>query len=75
MGDESRFTSHESRLSGAGMIDEGYVIAAARAMGLAIAPEQLPGVVANLQRIEAIAEPLNAMPLAPEDESAPVWMP
>jgi hypothetical protein len=57
------------------MIDEAYAIAAAKALGLVIAPEQLPGVVANLQRIEAIAEPLDAMPLDPEDEAAPVWMP
>jgi len=57
------------------VIDEAYVIAAAKAVGLGITPEQLPGVVANLQRIEAIAKSLDAAPLAPEDESAPVWMP
>ena len=57
------------------MIDEAYVIAAAKALELPIAPEHLPGVVANLQRIAAIAEPLNMTPLAPEDEAAPVWMP
>ena len=57
------------------MIDEAYVIAAAKALDLALAPEHLPGVVANLQRIAAIAEPLNATALAPDDEAAPVWMP
>jgi|SoiMethySBSTD1v2_1073268.scaffolds.fasta_scaffold1591672_2 hypothetical protein len=57
------------------MIDEAYVLAAARALALPIAPEHLPGVLANLQRIEAIAEPLNATPLAPAEEAAPVWMP
>jgi hypothetical protein len=57
------------------MIDEAYVIAAAKANGLAIAPEHLPGVAANLQRIEAIAEPLMAIALGPSDEAAPVWMP
>ena len=57
------------------MIDETYVIAAAKALDLPIAPEHLPGVVANLQRIEAIVSPLNAIALAPEDEAAPVWMP
>ena len=57
------------------MIDETYVIAAAKALDLAIAPEHLAGVVANLQRIEAIAEPLEAATLGPDDEAAPVWMP
>jgi hypothetical protein len=57
------------------VIDETYVLAAARALDLVIAPEHLPGVVANLQRIEAIAEALNGTALGPEDEAAPVWMP
>ena len=57
------------------MIDETYVIAAAQAIELPIAPEHLPGVVANLQRIEAIAAALDAAALGPEDEAAPVWMP
>jgi hypothetical protein len=57
------------------MIDEAYVIAAAKALDLPIAPEHLPGVVANLQRIAAIYEPLDALALGPEDEAAPVWIP
>ena len=61
--------------NGAAVIDEAYVIAAARAVGLAITAEQLPGVVANLQRIAAMAETLDAPALGPEDEAAPVWMP
>ena len=57
------------------MIDEPYVLAAAKALDLPVAPEHLPGVVANLQRIEAIFEPLDAVALGPADEAAPVWMP
>ena len=57
------------------MIDEAYVLAAAKALELPIAQEHLPGVIANLQRIAAIAEPLDAMALAPDEEAAPVWMP
>ena len=57
------------------LIDEAYVIAAANALDLPIAPEHLPGVVANLQRIAAIHKPLDAIALGPEDEAAPVWMP
>jgi hypothetical protein len=57
------------------VIDEAYVVAAAKALDFAIAAEHLPGVVANLQRIEAIAQPLNAVALDPGDEAAPVWMP
>ena len=60
---------------GDAVIDETYAIAAAKANGLALTPEQLPGVVATLQRIEAIAETLAAAALGPQDEAAPVWMP
>ena len=57
------------------MIDEAYVIAAAKTLDLAITPGHLPGVVAKRQRVEAIAESLDTIALAPEDEAAPVWMP
>ena len=57
------------------MIDEAYVIAAAKALELPITAEHLPGVLANLQRIEAIVGPLESTVLTPEDEAAPVWMP
>ena len=57
------------------MIDEAYVLAAAKALELPITPEHLPGVLANLQRIEAIVAPLESTVLTPEDEAAPVWMP
>ena len=57
------------------MLDETFVIAAAKALDLTVALEHLPGVVANLQRIEAIAEPLGAVVLTAADEAAPVWMP
>ena len=57
------------------MIDEAYVLAAARALDLPIAHEHLSGVVANLRRMEEIAQAVNAIALAPEDEAAPVWMP
>ena len=62
-------------VSAVAMIDETYVLAAAKALDLAIAPEHLPGVVANLQRIEAIYELLDAIALGTGDEAAPVWMP
>jgi len=57
------------------MIDEAYVTAAAHAVELAIGPEELPGVVANLQRIEALALPVIAAAIEPDDELAPVWTP
>jgi hypothetical protein len=56
-------------------IDDAYVLAAARAAGLDIAPAQVAGVTANLARIEAIARPLNAFALEAGDEIAPVWTP
>lgn len=56
-------------------IDDAYVLAAACAAGLDIAPAQVAGVTANLARIAAIARPLNALALAASDEIAPVWTP
>ena len=57
------------------MMCEAYAIAAAQANGLALTPAQLPGVVANLKRLEAVAQILEDTPLGPDDEAAPVWMP
>ena len=57
------------------MVDEPYVAAAARALGLDIGPEGLPGVLENLLRIEALAQPVIGAALGPEDEAAPVWLP
>ena len=56
-------------------IDDAYVLAAARAVGLDIAPAQVAGVSANLARIEVIARPLNTLALEASDEIAPVWTP
>ena len=56
-------------------IDEAWVLAAARGVGLTIPPEHLAGVTANLARIEAVARPLEALALEASDEIAPVWTP
>ena len=52
-----------------------YIVAAAAALELPIAPEHMPGVMANFERLAAIAAHVNAFDLAPEDEPAPVWRP
>ena len=57
------------------MIDEGYVAAVARALGLELAPGEAAGVLENLQRIEALAQPVLAAGLGPEEGAAPVWLP
>ena len=57
-------------------MDEGYVLAVSRLLKLNLSKEQLPGVTAQLQRIEQIAQALEAVELDPfTDEMAPVWRP
>jgi len=49
--------------------------AAAAALGLVIAPEHRPGVIANLERIAALAELVMSFPLPEAEEPAPVFRP
>jgi len=43
--------------------------------GLELGAFGLPAVLANLQRIEQVAQLMNAVELGPEDELAPQWRP
>ena len=54
---------------------EAYLDAAAAALGLPIAPEHRPGVLANLERIAGMARLLAEFPLPAEIEPAPVYRP
>jgi Asp-tRNA(Asn)/Glu-tRNA(Gln) amidotransferase C subunit len=57
-------------------MDEEQVLCAARLLKLNLSKEQLPGVTAQLQRIEQIAQALEAVELDPfTDEMAPTWRP
>jgi len=57
-------------------MDEAYVLAVSRLLKLNLSKEQLPGVAAQLQRIEQIAQALEAVELDPfTDEIGPVWRP
>ena len=57
-------------------MDEKDVLCASRLLQLNLSKEQLPGVTAQLQRIEQIAQALEAVELDPfTDEMAPVWRP
>ena len=58
-----------------GPLDEAFVREAARTAGLEIAADAMPGVLANLERIAGFARALDAVPLEPHDEAAPVWRP
>jgi hypothetical protein len=58
------------------LIDEVFVRRAAALQGIEITPEQMPGVIANLQRTAQLAALVNAFPLDPvADESGTVWRP
>jgi hypothetical protein len=58
------------------LIDEVFVRRAAALQGIEITPEQMPGVIANLQRTAQFAALVNAFPLDPvADESGTVWRP
>jgi hypothetical protein len=43
--------------------------------GLELGAFGLPAILANLQRIEQVAQLMNAVELRPEDELAPEWRP
>jgi hypothetical protein len=52
-----------------------YIVAAAAALDLPIAPEHMPGVLENFERLAGIAAQVNAFKLEPGDEPGPVWRP
>lgn len=54
---------------------EKYVDAAAAALDLNLRPEHRPGVIENFTRLAGMAAVVNAFPLTPEDEPAPLWQP
>ena len=54
-------------------IDAQWVQRAAALAGLAITPQQMPGVLANLQRTAEVALAVAEFPLGPADEPGPVW--
>jgi hypothetical protein len=54
---------------------ENYLVLAAAAQGLDIPQPYRAGVVANLERIAAIAERFLAVPLDDDDEPAPAFRP
>jgi len=61
-------------MSGRAMTRE-TVQEAAKLSGLAVPPERVPAVLANLERLAQVAAVLEAVPLAPEDEIGPEWRP
>jgi hypothetical protein len=44
-------------------------------LGLPIEEQRIPSVLANLERMEQVAQVVNAVALAPEDELGPEWRP
>ena len=57
-------------------IDEAFVRRAAALQGIAFTPDQMPGVLANLQRTAQLAALVNDFPLdTVVDELGPVWRP
>lgn len=54
---------------------EAHARATAAALGLAIDPAHLPGVVMNLRLAARMAALVESMPLTPADEPAPVFVP
>ncbi len=52
----------------------GYAMQAAALIRLPLAPEHLPGVIANLTLAARMAAITEAMPITPIDEAAPVFV-
>jgi hypothetical protein len=58
------------------MMDEGFVVHSLKALKIEIEENRIPGVIAQLGRIEEIAAALDAVELDPAtDEMAPIWRP
>lgn len=53
---------------------EAYAKAVTAAIGLPLDPRHLPGVVANLRLAARMAVLVEALPLGPADEAAPVFV-
>ncbi len=53
---------------------EAYAKATAPALGLPLDPRHMPGIVANLQLAARMAALVEALPLSPADEAAPVFV-
>lgn len=53
---------------------EAYARAAAAAVGLPLDPRHLPGVALNLRLAARMAAAVEAVPLGPADEAAPVFV-
>jgi len=51
-----------------------YAPQAASMIGLTLAPAHTPGVIANLALAARMAALIEAMPIRPEDEAAPVFV-
>ena len=54
-------------------IDEAWVRRSARLLGIEITDDQMPAVLANLQRTVQIARPVMAVALNEHDELGPLW--
>jgi len=56
-------------------LDNASVAAMLELAGIEVPESRLPGVVAQLERVRTVIEPVLAAKLEPEDEQAPVWRP
>ncbi len=57
------------------MIGKEDLLGFMKVVNLQIEEKRIPAVLENLQRIEQIAQVVNAVELAASDELAPVWKP
>ena len=57
------------------LIDADYVVRAARAVGLELAPDHVPGVARYFRMIAGMADLVNEFPLDASDEHAAIFTP
>ena len=57
------------------MIGKEDLLGFMKAVDLQIEEKRIPAVLANLQRIEQVAQVVNAVELGPDDELGPEWRP
>jgi hypothetical protein len=57
------------------VIGEAELLGLARLNGLELDDKRIPGVLENFRRMEQVAQVVDGIPLAPEDELGPEWKP
>jgi hypothetical protein len=57
------------------VIGEAELLGLATTVGLELGDERIPGILENFRRMAQVAQAVNGIALAPQDEPGPEWKP